>query len=127
MAEVARLRVTLPDDRARSGNPLVWTIVTTPGDDQAGVAAAIYSAAHRTPELLRKSTTTYGTPLRVALLRGMNDRASDLVRTGAVLPASEQGIPSLSLQLERFLNLPINEPLRTVYRANAASLSPRLP
>ncbi len=118
LADTISKGIVLPDGSAAKENPLVWTIMTSTRSDEPRVAEAIYAAAHRDPELLRKPTTTYGTPLRAALLRGMNDRVRDLIGNGAVLSDTERGIPSLAKQLDRFLALPLNAGSRETYEAN---------
>lgn len=115
LVEVLSRQVALPDRAAEAENPLVWTIVTSGGTEQPRVASAVYAAARRDPDLLRRPTTTYGTPLRAALLRGMNERARDLIQNGAVLSEAERKIPSLTRQLDRFLELPINADCRATY------------
>lgn len=121
LATVVSSGNVLPDRRTATENPLVWTLVTTERIDDPQVARAIYAAAHREPDQLRRPTTTYGTPLRAALLRGMNDRARDLIRTGALLSEEERRVPSLARQLDRFLELPINDGLRRTYEAGLES------
>ncbi len=115
LAEALSRRTELPDRTAEAENPLVWTIVTSGATEQPRVASAIYAAARNAPDLLGRPTTTYGTPLRAALLRGMSDRARDLIQNGAVLSEAERRIPSVTGQLERFLDLPINGDCRRAY------------
>lgn len=122
LAGVVAKGTALPDRSAETENPLVWAIVSSRRPDDPAVAQAVYAAASREPGLLRKPTTTYGTPLRASLLRGMDERARDLIRNGAVLSEEEQRVPSLAGQLERFLALPVNEGLRGTY--GAARLEP---
>ena len=117
LAGVVATGTVLPDRNAAAENPLVWTLVTSGRPDDPAVAQAVYAAARREPGLLRKPTATYGTPLRAALLRGLNERARDLIRNGAVLSEDERQVPSLARQLERFLALPVNEELRGAYGA----------
>lgn len=112
LAGVVAKGIALPDRSAEAENLLVWTLVTAGRPDDPAVAQAVYAAARREPDLLRTPTATYGTPLRAALLRGMDERARDLIRNGAVLSEEERRIPSLARQLERFLALPVNEGLR---------------
>ena len=118
LADTISKGIALPDISAATENPLVWTIMTSARSDEPRVAAAIYAAGHRDPELLRKPTTTYGTPLRAALLRGMSNRVRDLIGNGALLSDTERGIPSLAKQLDRFLALPVNAGCRETYEAN---------
>lgn len=118
LADVVAAGRALPDRRAEEENPLAWAIVASPPNEEPRVAEAIYAAARREPELLRRPTTTYGTPLRAALLRARYDRARDLVRNGAVLSEEERALPGAAASLERFLALPVNEGLREVYDAS---------
>lgn len=120
LAEVVARGTVLPDRDAEAENPLVWSIVTADRAEEPAVAAAIYAAARREPELLRRPTTTYGTPLRAALLVGRSDRARDLVRSGALLSARERLVPGAVHDLDRFLALPVNEEVRRIHDANLA-------
>ena len=117
LASAVAQGTTIPDRRAAEENPLVWTIVASPPADEPRVAEAVYAAARREPELLRRPTTTYGTPLRAALLRGRNERARDLILNGAVLSARERTLPGAARPLDRFLALPVNERLRAAYES----------
>ncbi len=127
LAEVVARGTVLPDRRAEAENALVWVIVTSERGEEPRVASAIYAAARREPELLRRPTTTYGTPLRAALLVGRNDRARDLVRNGALLSGEERLIPSVVRDLDRFLALPVNEEVRGIHDANLAREGSRKP
>lgn len=120
LAQVVARETVLPDRRAEAENSLVWAIVTAAPGEEPRVASAIYAAARREPELLRRPTTTYGTPLRAALLVGRNDRARDLLRNGALLSGEERLIPSVAGDLDRFLALPVNEEVRKIHDANLA-------
>lgn len=120
LAQVVARGTVLPDRGAEAENPLVWVIVTSGRGEEPSVASAIYAAARREPELLQRPTTTYGTPLRAALLVGRNDRARDLVRNGALLSREERLIPSVAGDLDRFLALPVNEEVLKIHDANLA-------
>lgn len=124
LAEVVERGTALPDRTAEAENPLAWVIATAPRGEEPRVASAIYAAARREPELLRRPTTTYGTPLRAALLVGRSDRARDLLRSGALLSAEERLVPSVVRDLERFLALPVNEEVRGIHDANLARERP---
>lgn len=120
LAEVVARGTVLPDRAAEAENPLVWTIVTAAPAEESLAAQAVYAAAHREPELLRRPTTTYGTPLRAALLVRRFDRARDLLRNGALLSEEERRRPGVAGDLDRFLALPVNEEVRGIHAAHLA-------
>ena len=103
MVEVVESGTELPDRAAASENPLVWRIMTA---DYADPVTADISAAKRShPEQLSRATTTYGTPLHAAILRGSLCQRCDglLVAYGAQLSESERKVPRLVARVEAIL------------------------
>jgi hypothetical protein len=92
---------------AEQENPLVWRIVSClgnsgmpsrPADDQP-----IRLMARQHPELLKKETRAYGTPLRAAFLMQFDLLAVSLVHEGAILSEKERAIPGLTRHVEPLL------------------------
>jgi hypothetical protein len=114
--------VTLPDRGAAQENPLVWTIVTARAQDERSIEAAVESAVANDRALLNRVTRTYGTPLRVALLRKFNRAAELLIARGATPSRTEADIPSFARQLDTLLAESSNPQLRDLYERSIAAL-----
>jgi hypothetical protein len=99
MADVVGKGTELPDRKAETENPLVWRIMTASVIDDIAVSSAIYDAAHHQPELLNRPTTTYGTPVRAALLRGFRECVRTLVANGGHLSDLERKVPGVAERL----------------------------
>jgi hypothetical protein len=127
MAEILPRGVALPDPRADQENPLAVRIISATAATDAEVSNLIHEYSRTRPELLSKPTTTYGTPLRAALVRSAPNHVYTLLYTGALLSERERELPSLTHALDRFLNNPVNASLRERYEDNlrkAAGPSP---
>ena len=128
MAEVLPRGVALPDPRAEQENVLVVRIMSADGSNEAEVSNLIHEYSRTRPELLMRATTTYGTPLRAALIRNATHHIESLLYTGALLSDAERAIPSVAYALEQFLAHPVNTTFRERHEESlrkAATASPR--
>jgi hypothetical protein len=122
VAQAIERGISLPDRGAAQENPLVWTIVTAPAQDERSLEAAIESAAAKDRALLTRVTRAYGTPLRAALLRKFNRAAEQLIARGATLSAPEANTLSVARQLDTLLAESSNPQLRDVYERSVAAM-----
>lgn len=103
LADAVARHVPLPDPRAYEESPIADAIMTARKEETARLDERIREAAREDPRLLTRVSSSYGSPLHVAIVREMEETIGTLIYNGAVLAPAERQVPSLARRLDEIL------------------------